>query len=291
MAPEEITTAKIRCKKRSKTVDLCTMMASKSPTLRFSDRVENYARYRPTYSPELVKFIQDDLGFSKDLVGADVGSGTGILTLLLLSGGNLIYAVEPNEPMRNAAEECLRSHSNFRSVAGTAEDTSLPESSVDFVFAAQAFHWFDPIETKAEFERILKPGGTAVILWNLRKNDSSEFARGYEQLLISFGTDYQEVKADPERMEPIIKAFFKPNSFKKRIFLQAQNLDFKSLKGRLESSSYCPREGEEGYKFLTEGLENLFRKTRRDDQTVAMEYETVVYWGKLTVLGLQPENF
>ncbi len=94
------------------------------------------------------------------------------------------------------------------SVAGTAEETTLRSASVDFVTAAQAAHWFDLPRARAEFVRILKPGGWCVLIWNERRTASTPFLRDYEQLLLTYGTDYKEVRH--ERTTAIIHDFFAP---------------------------------------------------------------------------------
>ena len=122
---------------------------------RFSNRVENYVKFRPGYPPEVLQLFHDEMKLRPDSVIADIGSGTGISAKLFLENGNEVFGVEPNDAMRSAAENFLSGYSKFRSVNGTAENTTLDESSLDFVIAAQAFHWFKPEETHGEFKRIL----------------------------------------------------------------------------------------------------------------------------------------
>ncbi len=135
-------------------------------TERFSDRVENYIRFRPTYPAEVLKILRDGIGLSPAWTLADIGSGTGISAQLLLTNGNTVYGVEPNAPMREAAERLLAADCNFHSVPGTAEATTLPDASVDAVVAAQAFHWFDAPRALNEIARVLRPGGWLVLIWN-----------------------------------------------------------------------------------------------------------------------------
>ena len=118
---------------------------------RFNNRVENYIAYRPKYPAAVAEFLRNELGLSAASVVADVGSGTGILSELLLRAGCTVFGVEPNEAMREAAEELLQAYPNFKSVHGTAEATTLDDSSVDFVTAGQAFHWFDIEGARREF--------------------------------------------------------------------------------------------------------------------------------------------
>src|SRR5579885_3110804 len=129
------------------------------PTRRFSDRVENYVRYRPHYPDGVLDVLRTETGLTPTAVVADVGSGTGISAKLFLRNGNLVLGVEPNREMREAAERLLSDYPHFTSVAGTAEATTLPDRSVDYAVAAQAFHWFDHDRARHEFARILHPGG------------------------------------------------------------------------------------------------------------------------------------
>ena len=153
---------------------------------RFSNRVESYARYRPRYPDAVITFLADTCGLSPSAVVADVGAGTGILTELFLRNGNVVLAVEPNAAMRGAAEAQLRGYQGFHSIDGRAEVTTLPTDSVDFAVAGQAFHWFEPVATRREFRRILKPGGLIALIWNDRRLDSTPFMRAYHELLDEF---------------------------------------------------------------------------------------------------------
>ena len=181
---------------------------SRPPTARFSDRVENYIRYRPGYPPEVLNLLHTECGLQSAHVVADIASGTGIFTRLLLENGNRVFAVEPNAEMREAGERLLRVYGNLTSIAGTAEGTTLPTASADFVTAAQAAHWFDRRRAREEFVRILKPGGWCVLIWNERRTAGTPFLREYEQLLLSYGTDYKDVRH--EKTTAAIHKFFAP---------------------------------------------------------------------------------
>src|SRR5436190_3313568 len=131
---------------------------------RFSNRVANYVKYRPGYPPQVLELFKNEMGLTPAKTVADVGSGTGLSTKPFLENGNTVYGVEPNANMREAAEEYLKEFPNFRSHDGTAEQTNLEDASIDFVTAAQAFHWFEPNKTRDEFLRILKPGGYMALI-------------------------------------------------------------------------------------------------------------------------------
>jgi len=157
-------------------------MYASNATSRFSDRVENYVRYRPGYPPEMIETLKSECGLTPTRVVADIASGTGIWTRMLLEHGNGVFGVEPNAEMREAGEHLLAGFPNFTSVGGSAEATTLPDHSVDFVTAAQAAHWFKRDLARREFARILKQGGWLVLLWNERRTESTPFLRAYEQL-------------------------------------------------------------------------------------------------------------
>src|SRR5439155_23726894 len=152
------------------------------PTQRFSDRVHNYVLYRPRYPTAILHPLKIDCRLTSGSIIADVGSGTGFLAEVFLSNGNRVFGIEPNPEMRQAGERLLASWPKFKSVAATAESTSLPDRSVDFVTGGQAFHWFDREACRAEFKRILRPDGWVVLVWNDRRTDSTAFLSAYEQL-------------------------------------------------------------------------------------------------------------
>jgi ubiquinone/menaquinone biosynthesis C-methylase UbiE len=253
-------------------------MPVKDPTQRFSARVKDYQRYRPGYPREVIQLLRNDCGLRPQSVIADIASGTGIFTRLLLENGNHVLAVEPNSEMRGAAEQLLSRFANFTSIAGTAEATTLPQSSVDFITAAQAAHWFDLNKARREFIRILKSGGWTVLLWNERRTDSTPFLRGYEQLLLRYGTDYQDVRH--QRVSEHLHQFFAA-PVQAKVFANRQAFDYAGLKGRLLSSSYIPQAGHPNYSPMLNELCRLFDRHKVQGEII-MEYETQVYYGRLT---------
>ena len=248
------------------------------PTQRFSSRVENYVRYRPGYPPAVIELLKNECGITSDAVIADVASGTGIFTRMLLENGNRVLGVEPNAEMRKAGEEFLVAYPHFTSVEGTAEATTLADHSIDVVTAAQAAHWFDRPKARHEFIRILKPGGWTVLLWNERRVDSTPFLREFERLLLRYGTDYQSVRH--ERTTDEIETFFGPSPFQVRTFEYLQQFDYPALEGRLLSSSYTPQSDDVAYRPMLQELRRLFDEHQVGGR-VAFEYNTLVYYGQL----------
>ena len=248
-------------------------MLRASPTERFSSRVEHYVRFRPTYPKEVINVLRDECGLRPEHLIADIASGTGLFTRRLLENGNRVVGVEPNADMRAAGEECLAKFPNFTSVIGTAEATTLPERSLDFVTAAQAAHWFDRDKALVEFQRILKRGGYLVLLWNDRLVDTAGFNRDYEQLVLKYGTDYGEVK----RRDAAAAHFLGEIPCTKRVLANHQELDFEALQGRLVSSSYIPQPGESSYDPMIADLRRLFDSYQQNGR-VRMEYDTKMYF-------------
>ena len=253
-------------------------MAVQDSTQRFSSRVGNYVRYRPGYPSAVIDLLKNECGLTPACVIADVASGTGIFTRMLLENGNRVYGVEPNSDMRKAGEEFLRAYFGFTSVAGTAEATTLDHHSADFVTAAQAAHWFDREKARREFIRICRPGAWTVLLWNERRTASSPFLRAYEQLLLEYGTDYQDVRH--ERTTEQIETFFAPSQFEFRSFEYQQEFEYPALEGRLLSSSYTPQPGETRFAPMLRELRRIFDAHQLDGR-VAFEYDTQVYYGQL----------
>ena len=248
-------------------------------TQRFSNRVDNYVRSRPGYPPDVIRVLERDAGLKRDHVVADIGSGTGISAKLFLDFGNTVYGVEPNQAMRSAAEKSIAGNSRFHSVGGTSENTTLADGSVDFVVAGQAFHWFDRPKTRAEFSRILRPGGYVVLMWNTRHTESTAFLRDYEKLICDFASDYRQV--DHRNIdEAKIQSFFAPSQFQYRRLDNHQTLDCAGLIGRLASSSYMPSESHPQYPAMTAAVERLFAQYAQSNQ-VEIDYDLELYFGQL----------
>ena len=244
-------------------------------TQRFSDRVEDYVRYRPGYPTALFDHLYTEEGFSAGSVIADIGSGTGIFSRRLLARGSTVYGIEPNSPMRLAAEEALGAEPNFTSVNGAAEATGLDDGAVDHVVCAQSFHWFDRKACRREFDRIIRPGGRIVLIWNSLKSDNRTVS-AYEETLSRHIPEGKRI--DHRKMTDADFAdFFKGLSWRHLRFANEQRLDREGLFGRLRSSSYAPLPGEPAYLPLTAELDRLFDRNRGPDGRIVFLYETDVY--------------
>ncbi len=268
----------------------------KTNITRFADRVEDYKKYRPGYPFKVIEILRDKIGLASSAVIADIGSGTGISSSLFINNGNKVFAVEPNTEMRKAAEISLSKNKNFFSINGSAENTGLTAKSIDLIFCAQAFHWFDKDLAKTEFRRILKTNGNIVLVWNM-SNEKNPFVREYVEMLQSI-PEYGEVNYKNISEEDIAK-FFSPQPLCKELVENVQMLNLEELKGRLRSSSYCPKKGIE-YEKLMKQTEILFHKFEKNGR-VKFDYETKIYWGgkdkvesfdrkRLAEQGLNPDD-
>jgi hypothetical protein len=212
-------------------------------------------------------------------VVADIGSGTGLSCEPFLRAGLAVIGVEPNEAMRAEGDRQLASFPQFRSVAGTAEATTLPDASVDLVTAAQAFHWFDIAPARAEALRILKRPPRAALIWNDRVSHGSAFAEGYEQLLLDFGIDYEKIR-HRHAHEDSVAAFFGHRDYRVATFPNPTALDWPTLLARLNSASYVPKPDHPNHAPMVERLRALFAAAEREGR-VTMDYVTRVFHGAL----------
>lgn len=249
----------------------------KNSKTRFSDRVENYIKFRPGYPEQVLQLLKTECGLTPDSLIADIGSGTGISTRLFLEHQNTVYGVEPNTEMRTAAENLLKAYPKFHSINATAEKTHLPADMIDFIIASQAFHWFQRELTKQEFQRILKPEGWVVLIWNERLVDTSPFLIAYEKMLLDLATDYQEVN-HTNISQSKIEQFFAPYPVKSHSFPNSQTFDYPALEGRLLSSSYSPNTGEPGYEQILIRLQEIF-DLYQSQGTIDFDYRTTLYFG------------
>lgn len=244
---------------------------------RFSSRVENYIKYRPRYPKELIAYLKQNGNFNKDQIVADIGSGTGILTKLFLENGNPVFGIEPNNKMQAAGEKYLSNYSRFTSITGTSEETTLQDQSVDWVVAGQAYHWFDRVKTKEEFNRILRPSGSVLLIWN-SQDTTHPVMQEYMAIVDKYGTDFKQVSKTAIDISTDIKNFFDPAPITYHKLDNQQILDYQGLIGRVLSSSYAPLEDHPDHKPMLIQLKELFEKYQ-SNQKITLPYITDIYWG------------
>ena len=243
-------------------------------TERFSSRAENYARFRPGYPASLLPLLEEKAALTSERVIADIGSGTGILAELLLRNGNSVFGIEPNGPMRSAAQRLLAVFPRFRSLNGTAEATGLPDASVAGVTVAQAFHWFDGPKAVVEFRRILRPGGFVALIWNVRDTAASPFMSDYERIIRTHGSDFARSGKEVVSTDRL-RELFGPN-LTEHSLPNYQDLGWPGLEGRVLSASYVPLAGQPGHEPMMADLRKTFDAHQQQGQ-IRLEYETRLY--------------
>lgn len=245
---------------------------------RFEGKSELYSLHRPDYPVDLIPVLELETGLGKESVIADIGSGTGKLSKIFLDNGNIVNCVEPNEEMRERSKKDLSSYAKARFIEGTAEDTGLPDKSMNFIVVGQAFHWFDLEPTKKEFKRILKDGGSVILVWNERVPRKTGINAAYEKICKKYSKGYHKTGGgtlpsdfDQKFFKPEVRTFTLPNP---------QEMDLEGLMGRYFSASYSLKKGERGYGVMLKQLKKAFEENKRGD-VIVMEQQTRVYIGRL----------
>jgi SAM-dependent methyltransferase len=242
-----------------------------NPQERFSDRAENYAKYRPSYPAEAIDCILAGLNRTNSVIAADIGAGTGISSRLLADRGIKVIAIEPNKAMRQVAA----AHPLVEWRDGSAEATSLPDDSIDLIACFQAFHWFNPEPTLPEFARILKHGGKIALVWNDRDLEGEDEFTHQHDLIITKASNNSPIHS---RLDGKIYSsinFLFP-LVDRHIFYYQQAFTQDSLIGLAMSASYIPQQGKES-KQLVKDLTDLHQKYRDGQGFVYLQYKTSVY--------------
>lgn len=244
-------------------------------TKKFDSKAEAYSKGRPSYPKELFAFLKEKFGLGKNSTVADIGSGTGIFTEQLAKVCGKVYAVEPNKDMRQAAEVRLKILSNVVSVDGAAEETTLENGSVDFVTAAQAFHWFDVEAFGRECRRILKSGGRVFLVWNRRDMDA-EINRRLHDVCKKFCPDFTGFTGGENNDEKKIRVFY-GKAFGQEEFRNPVTYTRERFVSRCLSSSYSIGESDIGYNDYLRSLNEVFDEYAKGE-TLTVPNSAVVYF-------------
>lgn len=241
------------------------------PTERFSDRADDYRRYRPTYPEAAIDAVLAGLGDPLGLVVADVGAGTGISARQLAARGVRVLAVEPNAAMRASAEPDPR----VTWVAGRAEATGLPDAGADLVVCAQSFHWFESSAALAEFRRILRPAGRLALMWNER--DESDPATAEYSTQVARASNGHPATRRHSAPQPLLASSGFPR-VQTLALRHEQALNADGLVGRAESASYAPKVGP-ARDCMVAALRAMHATYADADGHVTLVYRTDVYLG------------
>jgi len=249
-----------------------TPLHNLNPLNRFSDRAEDYVKYRPSYPADAIDIILEGLDKNSQILAADIGAGTGISSRLLAERGVNVIAIEPNAAMREAAEP----HPLVEFCDGTAESTKLGDKSVDLVTCFQAFHWFNPEPALSEFHRILKPSGRLAVVWNNRDKEdalTAEYSR-----IVREASNNHPAESRMQSVEPLLATPYFCN-IREYTFTYRQQLDLTGLIGRAKSVSYLPNESLADNK-LIDSFQEIYQRFRDQNGFVYLVYRTSVHLGE-----------
>jgi SAM-dependent methyltransferase len=226
----------------------------------FAGKAEHYARYRTDYPAGVIDAALAAIQLQRSDVVADVGSGTGMLARWILERGTGVVCVEPEAGMRAVAERQLALVGpQFMSVAGTAEATTLPDSSVDVIVAGNAFHYFDPVRARAEAGRILRRPGRVLIVGHADALTPGPFTQAYGQFLRSIAGTALSAFHQPDRYTSSLRAFFGSAAVTEADVVQsAHPMSWDALSGRFRSTSLMPQDGDPRQAQVLAGLKDLF---------------------------------
>jgi len=246
---------------------------------KFTGKSDIYTQARPAYPSEFIEYLYGAVGFKADSTIADFGSGTGILTKILLARGSTVYGIEPNKDMRESAEEQLKGFQKFTSVDSPAESTSLDDNSIDFITVAQAFHWFDKGQFQKECTRILRPTGKVCLVWNVR-NKQDEMVKECQTVIRKYCPE--DIVDGIVENEHFLD-FFKGELCERRVFEQLQPCDKATFLGVHLSRSYAPKEGEANYDAFVQGFSRIFEKHSNSEGILEIPYTTHSFVGEVAL--------
>lgn len=251
-------------------------------TVKFTRKADIYAKYRPSYPDTLIDYLITANALTAESLVADIGAGTGKLSERLIAHQLHVTAVEPNADMRSTAEAQLNGHPCYRSLNGTAEQTGLPDNSVDLVTVAQAFHWFDLTTFRNECRRILKSDAQQVaLIWNTQATDtpaSNDIHALYKQLYPDFPFAARD---GAERTSPTdLEHFFRNSVYKTKEFPNDRVLTLEEFIGLYLSKSYSPGKTDPSYATFIKALTDLFQK-HSQNETLTLPQITRCYLGQV----------
>jgi len=232
-----------------------------------------YERYRLPYAPALVDGVLERT--SPVQVVADIGAGTGQLARLFAPHCKTVYAVEPDATMRAVAVTTLAAWPNITLVAASAEQTALPDESVDLIVIGNAWQRFRP-EAGGELRRILRPGGWAAVV-------SYAFTdRAFTEMLFGRLAKMAPLtqKIETNWPSPPLSALFGAAPLETLRFPQTQREDWAEFFGAACAGIEAPEQGEAAFA----GFEAINREVFEAfavDGMISIDYETTAKVGRL----------
>ncbi|BFH63063.1 class I SAM-dependent methyltransferase [Paenibacillus azoreducens] len=236
------------------------------------DKALQYARYRLPYSIEASKFVIETANVSQGII-ADIGSGTGLLTQHFVGEVEKVFAIEPEFEMRKISYELMKQREGIEYIDGVAEETSLPDQSIDLIVAANAYHRFNPEAAIKEFARILKPQGWLAIF---SYYDDHNFFR--DTMLVCNIAQYNERLAATRHQEPVTY-FYGDSAPHRFLFKQEHYETWDEYWGAVVSGMEAPDESEDWFEIFQEAHKQRFNKIASNGQ-ITVRYSTEVWLGQ-----------
>jgi SAM-dependent methyltransferase len=238
-----------------------------SGTSLFHGKAADYAKYRVDYPATMISAALESVGVARDDVVADLGSGTGMLSRWFLERGNRVFGVEPDHGMRQVAETSLRRFgARFTGIDGTAERTSLGDSSVTVVAVGNALHYFEPLATRTEVDRILQRSGRVLIVGHDGAANPNDFMRAYLDFIAGVAGPEAGFFHQRDRVSQAMETFFAGRPLHEEdMGDHTFNLTWDGLRGRFLSTSVAPSEGDPRRSGVLTQLADVFRRFEKDD--------------------------
>jgi ubiquinone/menaquinone biosynthesis C-methylase UbiE len=244
----------------------------------FNKRAENYVKGRPGYADGVTELLLNDILKPGDKI-ADVGSGTGIFAKAFIELGFDVFCVEPSAEMRAQAEKIFAGNPHYIPVAASAENTTLPDHSVDLVTAASAFHWFDAERFHTECKRILKPHGIFLSVKNSR-NDNDPFTRRQNEVSMALCRNFTALRQRSATSVPKLQRLFASHMKQQAFDFPLEYTKEKFIQRSL-SSSYAPEPGTAEYQKYIEELWALMDEFYPGSDKMTVPNVSVAFWGEL----------
>ncbi|MCL4252531.1 MAG: methyltransferase domain-containing protein, partial [Anaerolineae bacterium] len=132
----------------------------------FGKTADDYKTHRQGFPPVFFDRLADSGLIKSDMRVLDLGTGTGTIARnMALRGCRVIGLDIADKLIAQAKILDAEAGVTVDYIIQPAEETGLPNSSVDMVTAGQCWHWFDHIRTLAEAKRILTDDGVLVIAY------------------------------------------------------------------------------------------------------------------------------
>lgn len=228
-------------------------------TNHFTGKATVYSKSRPGYPDQLLTVLIEKYGWNDESVIADIGAGTGILTGQMLNKGLNVMAVEPNTDMRLLSEQAWGDYPNYKSVNGTAEQTTLVAGNVDHITVAQAFHWFNPELFRLECQRVLKPQRYVSLIWNSRVAEHALVIENAE-ICQRYCPQFNGFSGGFEQSDEKISSFFRSGEYEVIEMANDLSFDRNSFIDRNLSASYAPNVQDKAFEPFVQELTALFEK-------------------------------